>query len=146
RTKRKPNSILPHILHVDDRPPEDANERRGFDGKKNLFFVGQISRHKGVDLLLEAFKLVACQHTDVMLHLVGGCNDDFRRELDREIIAAGLADRLKFWGFREDATRLLRYGDVYVHPAPPSRSHESFCRSVVEAMALAVPTVCFRSG
>jgi glycosyltransferase involved in cell wall biosynthesis len=33
-----------------------------------------------------------------------------------------------------------------VHSSPPSRFHESFGRSVVEAMALGVPTVCFRSG
>ena len=144
--KRKRNFVLPHILEVDDRLPEDANEYRVFEGKKNLFFLGQISYHKGVDILLESFKLVANRHKDVVLHLVGECGDDFRRDLGRKISSAALEDRVKFWGFREDAMRLMRFAHVYVHPAPPSRFHESFCRSVVEAMALAVPTVCFRSG
>lgn len=144
--KRKRNFVLPHVLEVDYCPLGDARERRVFGEKKNLFFVGQISRHKGIDLLLEAFKLVACQHEDVMLHLVGGCTEDFRRDLDHVIISAGLADRVKFWGFRADATRLLRFAYIYVQTTPPSRCHESFGRSVVEAMALGVPTVCFRSG
>ena len=77
---------------------------------------------------------------------MGGCGEDFRRELDREIASGDLEDRVRFWGFREDATRLMRFAYVYVHTSPPSRFHESFGRSVVEAMAHGVPTVCFRSG
>jgi len=144
--KRKRNIIVPYILEVDPRVPEDPEARRLLEGKRNIFFVGQISRHKGVDILVEAFKLVERQHPDVMLHLVGGCGDDFRHQLDREISSAGLSDRVKFWGFREDAIQFLRYAHLYVHSSPPSRFHESFGRSVVEAMALGVPTACFRSG
>ena len=144
--KRKRNFILPFIVEVDGQLPEDPKVHRSLQGKRNLFFIGQISRHKGIDLLLESFKMVARQHADVTLHLVGGCGDDFQRELDREISLAGLGDRVRFWGFREDAIQLLRYAYLYVHSSPPSRCHESFGRSVVEAMILGVPTVCFRSG
>lgn len=144
--KHKRNFIVPYILEVDERLPEDSEVCRWLKGKRNLFYIGQVSRHKGVDLLLEAFKLVALKYPDVFLHLVGGCGDDFRRELDREIASGDLEDRVRFWGFREDATRLMRFAYVYVHTSPPSRFHESFGRSVVEAMAHGVPTVCFRSG
>ena len=137
---------MPYILEVDERLPEDPEVCRWLTGKRNLFFVGQISGHKGVDILLRAFNLVAPKHPDVLLHLVGGCGNDFRSELDREIASAGLGDRVRFWDFREDATRLMRFAYVYVHTSPPSRFHESFGRSVVEAMAHGVPTVCFRSG
>jgi glycosyltransferase involved in cell wall biosynthesis len=144
--KRKHNFIVPYILEVDERLPEDPEVCEWFTGKRNLFFVGQISGHKGVDILLKAFNLVAPKYPDVSLHLVGGCGNDFRRELDREIASAGFLDRVRFWGFREDATRLMRFAHIYVHTSPPSRFHESFGRSVVEAMAHGVPTVCFRSG
>jgi glycosyltransferase involved in cell wall biosynthesis len=143
--KRKRNFIVPCILEVGPRVPEDPDARRLLEGKRNLFFVGQVSRHKGVDILLEAFKLVARQYPDVMLHLVGGCGEDFRRELDQHL-PCELAGRVQFWGFREDAIQLLRYAYLCVHTSPPSRFHESFGRSVVEAMANGVPTVCFRSG
>src|ERR1019366_4339604 len=144
--KPKRNFIVPCILEVDERRPEDPEVCRWLTGRRNLFFVGQISGHKGVDILLKAFNLVAAKHPDVSLHLVGGCESDFRHELDREIASAGLGDRVRFWGFREDATRLMRFAHVYVPTSPPSRCHESFGRSVVEAMAHGVPTVCFRSG
>lgn len=143
--QRKHNIILPYILEVDPRASEDPEARQLLEGKRNVFFVGQVSRHKGVDILLEAFKPVARQYPDVMLHLVGGCGEDFRRELNQQL-SRELADRVQFWGFREDVIQLLRYAHLYVHSSPPSRFHESFGRSVVEAMALGVPTVCFRSG
>jgi glycosyltransferase involved in cell wall biosynthesis len=143
--KRKRNYIVSPILEIDLRVQEDPETRRLLEGRRNLFFVGQVSRHKGVDILLDAFRLVADQYPDVMLHLVGGCGEDFRRELDQQL-SRELAGRVQFWGFREDAIQLLRYAYLYVHSSPPSRFHESFGRSVVEAMSLGVPTACFRSG
>lgn len=143
---RKRNVVLPQILEVDERPPDDPEVIRQLKGQRNLFFAGQISRHKGVDLLVDAFKQVARKHPDVMLHMVGDGNQEFRQKLENEINAAGLKGRVKFWGFREDAARLLRFAYIYVQSSPPSRVHESFGRSVVEAMAHGVPIVCFRSG
>jgi len=144
RSKR--NFIVPYIMEVDERLPDDSEVCRQLTGRRNLFFVGQISRHKGVDLLVQAFKMVAAKHPDVVLNLIGEGKEDFRRELESEIEASGLEEQVKFWGFREDATRLMRFAYIYVHSSPPSRFHESFGRSVVEAMAHGVPTVCFRSG
>jgi glycosyltransferase involved in cell wall biosynthesis len=144
--RRKRNFIVPYIMEVDERLPEDPYVCAQLTGKQNLFFVGQISRHKGVDLLVQAFKMVAPKYPDVVLNLVGEGEGDFRLELETEINAAGLKERVKFWGFREDATRLMRFAYIYVHSSPPSRCHESFGRSVVEAMAHGVPIVCFRSG
>ena len=142
----KRNAILPFIAEVDQRLPDEPDVCRALKAQRNLFFVGQISRHKGVDLLVRGFKIVAAKHPDLVLHLIGEGKLEFRAELEQEIDGAGLDGRVKFWGFREDATRLLRFAWIYVHTSPPSRVHESFGRSVVEAMAHAVPTVCFRSG
>ena len=144
--RRKRNFIVSYIMEIDGRLPDDPQVCRALKAQRNLFFVGQISRHKGVDLLIDAFKQVAAKHSDVMLHLVGEGREDFRAELDQQIASDGLQHRVKFWGFREDATRLMRFADIYVHTSPPSRFHESFGRSVVESMAQGVPTVCFRSG
>src|SRR5436305_7462954 len=133
-------------MEVDERLPDNPDVCRELLEWRNVFYVGQISPHKGVDLLVKAFVAVASKHADVKLHLVGEGKPEFRAELERQIRAAGLEGRVKFWGFREDATRLLRFAYIYVHSSPPSRFHETFGRSVVEAMAHGIPTVCFRSG
>ena len=142
----KRNVVIPCILDVESRSGEDPDAKRVLVGTRNVFFVGQVSKHKGVDMLLEAFKAIAESYPDAMLHLVGGCAVSFQHELEELCSHPSLAGRVKCWGYRDDALQLLRSAYVYVHTSPPSRFRESFGRSVVEAMALGIPTVCFRSG
>jgi len=142
----KRNVVIPCILDVESRGAEDPDAKRVLAGARNIFFVGQVSKHKGVDMLLEAFKVVAGSYPDAMLHLVGGCAGNFRDELAELCSHPILAGRVKCWGYRDDSLQLLRSASVYVHTSPPSRFRESFGRSVVEAMALGVPAICFRSG
>ena len=144
--KRKRNIVVPYIIDLERPTVEDQVADSPLLLGRNIFSVGQVSRHKGIDLLLEAFKPIAETFPDVTLHLVGACAPDFKQELEQAISKPPLAGRVKCWGFREDSLRLLRSAYLHVHPSPPSRFHESFGRSVVEAMALGVPTVCFRSG
>jgi glycosyltransferase involved in cell wall biosynthesis len=142
----KRNVVMPYIVEVEPEVREDVDAQRILCGKRNVFFVGQVSRYKGVDLLLRAFEPVAREHADVMLHLLGGCDEDFRDQLNEQVAAAGLIHRVRFWGYREDVLDLLRSAYLYVQSSPPSRFHECFPRSVLEAMAVGIPTICFRSG
>ena len=142
---RKRNVVIPCIVDTEMLCSLDGSDLVPPSGR-NLFYVGQVSRHKGVDLLLEAFVQVASQHKDVVLHIVGSCAQDFKDEFDRLCAMPNLAGRVKHWGFRSDALQLLGSAYLYIQPSPPSRFHESFGRSVVEAMSLRVPVICFKSG
>src|SRR5436190_23805884 len=124
----------------------DVETTQLLSGNRTIFFVGQVSRHKGIDLLVQAFIWVAREHRDVRLHLVGGFKQDFRFELDELIAAAGLSDRVTFWGYREDVADLLRSAYLYVQSSPPSRVHDCSPLAVIEAMAMGRPAICFRSG
>jgi glycosyltransferase involved in cell wall biosynthesis len=142
----KRNIVLPYIVKIESEIREEVEAKRILCRTRNIFFVGQVSRHKGVDLLVRAFEPIARNHVDVTLHLLGGYNEDFRHELDEQIAAAGLIDRVRFWGYREDVLDLLRFAYLHVQSSPPSRFNECFPRSVLEAMAVGVPTICFQSG
>jgi glycosyltransferase involved in cell wall biosynthesis len=144
--RRKHNVVIPCIVDAQVSSPRDPAVLETLHGRRNLFFVGQVSRHKGIDLLLEAFGLVASSHPEAMLHIVGDCPNNFREEFERLCGNCKVAGRVKYWGYRPDALCLLQSAYLYVHTSPPSRFNESFGRSVVEAMALGVPTACFRSG
>jgi glycosyltransferase involved in cell wall biosynthesis len=144
--RRKRNFVLPVIVDVSRRARRDPAALASLQGKRNIFFVGQIAPHKGIDLLSRAFAKVAPSHPDATLHLVGGCSQAYRHELDELCRDPRLAGRVRFWGFRDDVLHLLNCAYLYVHPAPPSRVQESFGRGVVEAMALGIPSVCFASG
>jgi glycosyltransferase involved in cell wall biosynthesis len=144
--RRKHNVVIPYILDLQRCGPEEQDNSGCLSGKRNLFYVGQISRHKGIDILLEAFKAVSERHHDAMLHLVGGCAESLMHEFEDVCSCSALAGRVKFWGYRDDVLQLLQSAYLYIQSSPPSRFHESYGRSVVEAMALGIPTVCFRSG
>ena len=142
--RHKRNAALSIRTDTSQGESESADVRRQFAGKRNLFFVGQVSHHKGTDLLLDAVKMLAPDHPDLALHIFGGCADEARLRAD--ISSRGLDEMVQLWGFREDVVGLMRFAEIQIYPTPPSRYGESFGRSVVEAMAKGVPAVCFRSG
>jgi len=115
------------------------------NGRRSILFVGQVAHHKGVDILLDAFDLLAESHDNLMLDIVGGCDDPaLQRRLENEEIRNGCI--VKWWGYQDDVSQFLRKAHLYVHPSPPSRCHESFGVGLVEAMSLGIPSICFRSG
>jgi glycosyltransferase involved in cell wall biosynthesis len=142
-SKRR-NSIIPFPIGKRNCPGDQSEVIEAFNGKRNIVFVGQVARHKGVDLLLEAFRLLSDSQNNTTLHIVGGCNDPL---IEQQLKAQSANNcSVKYWGYRNDAIDLIQRADVYVHPSPPSRFNESFGRGVVEAMSVGVPVVCFRSG
>ena len=142
--RKRSNAIIPFPIGKRNRSGDEREVIEAFNGHRNIVFVGQVTRHKGVDLLLEAFKLLSDSQNNTTLHIVGGCNDPL---IERQLKAhAANGSCVKYWGYRNDALDLIQRADVYVHPSPPSRFNESFGRGAVEAMSLGVPVVCFRSG
>jgi len=143
---RKRNHVIRPVVDVESRSEGGHNAVRGFAGRRNIVFLGQVSKHKGVDVLLDAFGRIAAKFADATLHIVGGAQPEYREELLAAIQKTGIADRIRLWGYCADVQPFLEIAYVYVHPTPPSIFHESFGRGVVEAMSMGVPSVAFRSG
>lgn len=142
--KGKNNHVIPPITFI--RGGEGSSDIKPFVGQTNVVFIGQVAPHKGVDLLLDAFEQIVDDREDVILHIIGGCSETYREEFHNRIGLLVKRDRVRYWGFREDTHSFLRMATVFVQPTRPSVYHESFGRGVVEAMAVGVPSICFRSG
>jgi glycosyltransferase involved in cell wall biosynthesis len=72
---------------------------------------------------------------DLHLYIVGAGPERVR--LERTTLELGLATRVRFLGWRDDALSILGAADVVVHPS----LHEALPSAVMEAIALAKPTV-----
>lgn len=140
---KKRNWIIPHTTQprLGKVENETVEVRRN---NLNLLFVGQIAKHKGIDLLLDAHALLRETHPDVVLHIVGNYQEKDSEIRIKEAVRNDVG--VKYWGYRDDVLEIMKMVDVYVHPSPPSRCSESFGRGVVEAMSTGTPVVCFRSG
>jgi glycosyltransferase involved in cell wall biosynthesis len=106
----------------------------GAPGAPVVLWVGRLDPVKGLAVLIESFREVACK-TDAQLLLAGEGPE--RGPLVRKIEDAGLSDRVHFLGARHDIPSLLKSADVF---AFPSRS-EGLPNALLEAMAASCPIV-----
>jgi glycosyltransferase involved in cell wall biosynthesis len=143
--KKKKHHVIPVPMSVESNGHIQQLPATAVDGRLSILFVGQVARHKGVDILLDAFDVLAESHDNLVLNIVGGCDDPhLRRRLENEQVRNGC--KVKWWGYQDNVSQFLKSAHLYVHPSPPSRFHESFGIGLVEAMSLGIPSICFRSG
>ena len=95
--------------------------------------IGRLVEKKNHQLLIKAF---AKQETDAVLALVGEGN--LLSELKVLAKREGVADRVIFCGYRDDARTLMKAFDSFVFP---SGMEEAFGMVLLEAMAASVPVI-----
>jgi len=119
---------------ADDPGPVVPMPRHAFDtpeGVPLLVALGRLHPNKGFDLLLRA---LACLD-EAVLWLAG--EGPLRAELATLAEQLGLANRVRFLGWRDDAPRLLASADLFVCPS----RHEPLGNVVLEAWASARPVI-----
>ena len=111
-----------------------------------IICVGTLHEVKGQTYLVEACRRLAKAGVDFECRLVGTGPD--RPKLERQIEAAGLADRISLLGARtrEEIASLLKDADVLVAPSVPTArgSREGIPIVLMEAMSGALPVVASR--
>lgn len=102
-------------------------------------YVGRMIRAKGVDVLVEAQRMLAKQHTSVELELYGrtdpGSPDSL---LPDELVAWGKEGGVTWYGYVADVREVWRRCDIAVLP---SITREGMPRTVLEAAAAARPLI-----
>jgi len=108
--------------------------------------VARLSEWKGQDHFLNVAARVAKTHPQARFVVVGGTFDPSDRlpeELKRMAAELGIADRVRFDGFRSDIPAVLDALDIFVMP---STLPDPFPTAVLEAMAAGKPVVANAHG
>lgn len=118
----KPSVFIPHPLYDNfggKLSKREAREKLGIDNsEKILLFFGFIRRYKGLDILLDAMKLLKVQNKNYKLLVAGEFYED-RKAYDEQIIQTGIKDQLILrTGFIPDSEvkYYLCAADVVVQP------------------------------
>lgn len=140
-----PVVVTPHVLdrerfHPDERSRDEM--RRTHDvapGEVVACFVNNIFwEHKGLAIAIRSFAAARRSAPGIaQLWVIGVGPVERYRAIARE---AGVADRVRFLGWRGDIERLYGAADVLLHPA----TYETFSLAVHEAAACGIPVVATR--
>ncbi len=142
------------ITVIYNTPPNRPDQRENAlltptgDRRQRVIYVGQIGEHKGVHILLEAFRCLATEFPDAQLLIVGRVSEWSGDAWARRLRDATLADpvigsRVLFAGEREDIPALLRASAIHV---APSLFDDPAPNVVMEAKRAGRPTVAFPRG
>lgn len=128
-----------HSLDWYCEPPADLGI---FDVPQDAFTIACVANYrprKGVNVLVEAMRHLP-RTAPVHLLLIGNMQD---RKLLAQIAASPSADRIHVLGYRDDAPSVVAACDAAVLP---SLRREGLPKTVIEAMAYAVPPIVTNVG
>lgn len=125
-------AIIPNSAEILPQPWSEP-------GGHTALYSGRLSSEKGLDTLLDAWKLVVAQIPDARLLIVGagGAFRNVEPQLREQCTRLGLDASVEFRGHVDNVADYLRACDVFVLPTRT----EGMSNSLVEAMAAGVPIV-----
>lgn len=126
--------VIPNGIDVDAYGPDSEGDE--FE-EPTLLYLGRLKKYKRIDLLLKALSVLRRRDTRCRLVIVG--RGDHRPELEREVEALGLLDRVEFRGFvpHDEKLHLLRRSWIHCLTSPK----EGWGIANIEAAACGTPTV-----
>jgi glycosyltransferase involved in cell wall biosynthesis len=129
---RQPVAVIPNGI---DLP---LFSDKAIQGSRTLLFLGRLHPIKGVDILLNAWKVLQFEFPDWSLRIAGPTDNDVAKDLIRLSRNLGL-QRVYFIGgiYGVEKFQALRDADLYVLPT----HSENFGMTVAEALACGTPVV-----
>jgi glycosyltransferase involved in cell wall biosynthesis len=109
-------------------------------GRTLLGTVAHLSSEKGHETLLEAFAQLKDRCPETLLLIVG--DGELRSALETKVIDLGIADQVRFLGFRTDVEGLVKQLDVFCLPS----LSEGLSSAILAAMAARLPVVATSVG
>lgn len=104
--------------------------------------LGNVRPAKGYGVLIEAATALGIKRKHVHFVVAGDRHGSLMSELQKQLTACGVSDRVHFIGFVEDGARFLSQLDMFVL----SSLSEGFSIATVEAMATGLPVVVTQCG
>lgn len=99
---------------------------------------GRLTKQKNYPMLIRVFSIVHKRIPDVTLEIYG--DGELRKDLEQLVNLEGLTDCVVFCGFCVDAVQRIASSSVYVMAS----NWEGLSNSLIEALAMGVPSVCTR--
>jgi len=129
--------ISPFLLPPPLQRPKQFSSDLGV--KPTILFLSRVDHKKGLDVLLDAFRLVLAAIPSAVLAIAGDGHPQLIRALQQQVERLEMADSVRWLGFvsGENKLWLLSNCSLFVLPS----QSENFGLAVVEAMASGIPVI-----
>ena len=139
-----PNFVVPNGIELKEfslLPPKGKFSEKHPEtiGKQIILFLGRLNWKKGLDLLSQAFSILAEKRNDVHLVVAGPDEDNYKSKIRNWISEEKVINNVTFTGMLvgQDKLEVLVDADIFCLPS----YQENFGMAVVEAMACGLPIV-----
>jgi glycosyltransferase involved in cell wall biosynthesis len=136
--------IIPNGIDLDnykdlDKIKDFKNYFPELEEKKYILFMGRISKKKGLNLLISAFKMILKDFPDFYLVIAGPDNEGYKKEVEKIIKKNDIEEKVIFTGMLEGEKILSAYksAELFVLPS----YSENFGMVVPEAMMCETPVI-----
>lgn len=104
--------------------------------EKAIIAAGRLADQKNFKMLIEAFSIFSKSISGYKLKIFG--DGELREELEAFAKKLGIKDSVEFPGFTNDIHQKMIESEIYVS----SSDYEGVSNSMLEALAIGIPTVC----
>ena len=125
-------TVIPNGVDLNVFKPQSGSRRQ-----RRIVTAGRLSEQKRLDVLIDAFALVAEQEPEWSLHIFGA--GDLEARLRAQVAWLALEDRIIFRGLTAHLEDEFNAAEFFVLPS----EFEGFGIVIVEAMACGLPCIAF---
>jgi glycosyltransferase involved in cell wall biosynthesis len=110
-----------------------------------VLYVGQIGKHKGLDLLIESAILLCKKYDKINFNIAGKLDKDepFAGNQIAKVDSSGLSDRIRFLGYISNVNDLYKMANLHVCP---SVYEEPLANVLIDAKMFGIPSIIFPVG
>lgn len=120
---------------------QDTPKRKELSERSGAVYLGRIHHAKGIRELIDIWAIVCGIRPGTHLNLIGTGDRKYLASMKKVVDSLGLSNEISFLGFQadEDVANLLQNSRVFV----TASSEEGFGISILEALAVETPVVCW---
>ena len=123
----------PNCVMRDFCPEEYPNKP---NNRINLLYFGRVAKQKNVDVVVDAFNLLAAKYSNIYLDVVGNCTEPaYAEEIRRRIRASAFASRITMHSACSHDKLKEHLADKHFYVFPTTEPREGHSNALTEAMA-----------